>query len=174
MHPAEVEACLESMVCLCDSREQDTPRLRQRLKDINLPIERTALKAGDYGAMVLLPSGEWYELPIVIERKMDIDELCMCFCQQRGRFKREFERARIAQKRLYLLIEGATWEKIYNGQYRSNMRSRSLIASILSWVARYDCEIIFCSSRITGGLIRDILWYEAKEILTKMEGDESG
>ena len=162
-------------MCLVDTREQDTPRLRARLKDIGLPIERVALNAGDYGAMVLLPAtGEWYELPIAVERKMDLDELCMCFCQQRGRFKREFERAKKAQKRLYLLIEGATWEKVYAGQYRSRMRSKSLVASILSWAARYDCEIIFCTSRITGGLIRDILWYEAREILSQMGDGESG
>lgn len=174
MHPAEVENALESMVCLVDTREQDTPRLRERLKDIGMPIDRVALKAGDYGAMVLLPTGEWYELPVAIERKMDLDELCMCYCQQRGRFTREFERAKEANKRLYLLVEGATWEKVYSGQYRSKMAARSLVASVMSWLARYDCKVIFCLSKTTGWIIRDILWYEGREILSKMGDDESG
>ena len=173
MHPAEVERALESMVCLVDSREQDTPRLRARLKQMGLPTERIALKAGDYSAKIQLASGEWYQLPIAIERKMDINELAMCYCQERGRFEREFQRARDANMRLYLLIEDISWQKIYAGKYRSGMRPKSLVASILSWLARYNCELIFCDSSVTGWLIKDILWYEAREILLNL-GEEDG
>lgn len=161
-------------MCLVDTREQDTPRLRERLKDIGMPIDRVALDVGDYGAKLLLPTEQWYELPVYIERKMDIDELCMCYCQQRGRFIKEFERAKEANKRLYLLIEDATWEKIYLGKYRSLMYPKALVAGILSWLARYDCKVIFCLSKTTGWIIRDILWYEGREILSKMGDDESG
>ena len=173
MHPAEVERALESMVCLCDSREQDTPRLRARLKQIGLPIERIALKAGDYSAKVQLPDETWFQIPITIERKMDINELAMCYCRERGRFEREFKRAKDADMRLYLLVEDISWQGIYAGKYKSQMRPKSLVASILSWLARYNCELILCSSMITGWLIRDILWYEAREILLNL-GEEDG
>ena len=168
MHPADVERSLESMVCLVDSREQDTPRFRARIKQIRLPIERIAINAGDYGCKVLLPNGEWYQVPVVIERKMNIDELCMCYCQDRDRFEREFERAKNNNIRVYLLIEDARWENIYADKYRSRMRSKSLVASILSWLARYDCELIMCAPTVTGWLIHDILWYEAREHLLKV------
>lgn len=175
MHPAEVEACLESMVLLLDSRERPTAKLRERLRQTGLPYERVALNVGDYGAKVKLPNGDWFQLPVEIERKMDITELCMCFCQERGRFTREFERARDSRNRLYLLVEGANWENVYAGKYRSRMRSKSLVASILSWVSRYDCQLMFCRDSTTGKLIRDILYYEAREILLSMEeGDSSG
>ena len=47
MHPVEVKTALERMVCLVDTREQDTPRLRARLRDIGCPWERQKLDFGD-------------------------------------------------------------------------------------------------------------------------------
>ena len=43
----EIERMMESMVVLVDTREQDTPALRRRLKAIQYPYERCKL---DYGA----------------------------------------------------------------------------------------------------------------------------
>ena len=172
MHPVEVEECLRSMVCICDSREQPTPKLKARLKQIGLPVEREALNVGDYSAKVMLPDGTWYKLPIGIERKMNITELCTCFCQERGRFRREFERASESHTKMYLLIEDSTWENIYTGRYRSRMAVKSLVASILAWLARYNCQIIMCKAETSGKLIRDILYYEGREILMGMVDDE--
>lgn len=168
MHPSEIDDVMKTMVCICDSREQNTQRLRNRLKQIELPIERAALNVGDYSAKLFLPDGNPVMVPASVERKMDISELCMCFCQDRGRFEREFKRAQDAQIRLYLLVEGATWENVYAGKYRSQMHSKSLVASILSFLARYDCRLIFCKAESTGRIIRDILHYEARELLERM------
>ena len=44
----EIERMLESMVVLVDTREQDTPALRRRLKAIQYPYERCKLDYGDY------------------------------------------------------------------------------------------------------------------------------
>ena len=160
-------------MCLVDSREQDTPRLRARLKTIGRPCERIALKVGDYSAKVQLPDGEWQQIPAAIERKMSIDELCMCFTRERPRFQREFQRAKRAGIKMYLLIENAAWEDIYGGIYRSRMRSKSLVASILAWQARYSCPVILCEDFITGEIIRDILFYEARETLLSI-GENGG
>ena len=62
-----------------------------------------------------------------IERKMNLDEICQCYCKQRGRFTREFERAQSAGAKMYLLIENADWEKAYSGDYRSQMAPSALI-----------------------------------------------
>lgn len=40
MHPVEQKSVLDSMVILVDTREQDTPRLRLRLKKMECPYER--------------------------------------------------------------------------------------------------------------------------------------
>lgn len=169
MHPVEVKSALESMVCLVDTREQDTPRLRARLREMGCPWERKKLEFGDYSvkcdSMDLSTS-------IAIERKMNLDELCNCYCRERKRFEREFERARQAGAKVYLLVEDGSWEDAYSGKYRSRMSPESLVASIQAWLARYNCQVIFCQPKTTGRLIHDILYRELKE---RLEGlpDES-
>jgi ERCC4-type nuclease len=168
MHPVDVDASLKSMVCLVDTREQDTPAFRERISHFD-QWERHKLDAGDYSAKFLLPDSSWYFLPIAIERKYAIDELCMCYCQQRGRFEREFERALEAHSKLYLLVEGGSWENVYNGKYRSQMNPKSLVGSILAWLARYNCQLMFCKKETSGQLIKDILYREGKEALLKLD-----
>lgn len=165
MHPTEIQAQLDGLICLVDTREQDTVRARKRLQTIELPIERVALKFGDYsarcGALDLQNS-------VVIERKMNLDEICHCYCQDRPRFEREFQRARDADAKVYLLIENGSWEKAYSGVYRSNMRPESLVASMTAWLARYRCQLIFCKEETSGRLIHDILYREMKEALERL------
>lgn len=168
MHPVEVKSALESMVCLVDTREQDTPRLRARLKEIGCPWERKKLNFGDYS--VKCDAIDLSET-IAVERKMDLDELCNCYCKERKRFEREFERAKQAGAKVYLLIEDGSWEDAYSGKYRSQMSPESLVASIQAWLARYNCQVIFCRQHTTGKLIHDILYRELKEALEKHEPD---
>jgi len=169
MHPAEVEQALTSMVCLVDTREQDTPLLRARLNRIGVPCIRQKLLSGDYSAKFQLPDNSWYQVKVAIERKMNITELCGCYCQQRERYEKEFIRAAEANIKLYMLIEDATWENIYAGRYMSRMRSSALVASIMTWLARFNCCLIFCKAETSGKLIHDILYYEAREQLLRME-----
>ena len=168
MHPVDVDASLKSMVCLVDTREQDTPAFRERISNFD-QWERHKLDAGDYSAKFLLPDSSWFFLPVAIERKYAIDELCMCYCQQRGRFEREFERALEAHSKLYLLVEGGSWENVYSGKYRSQMNPKSLVGSILAWLARYNCQLMFCKKETSGQLIKDILYREGKEALLKID-----
>ena len=127
------------MVCLIDSREQDTIRARKRIQSIGLPVQRKALPFGDYSAYCTLPNGEVYSLEnlVSIERKMDLTELCGCYCQSRKRFEREFIRAKDANAKVYLLIENASWEKAYSGLYRSKMRPESLVAIVTGKLIPY-------------------------------------
>ena len=171
MTPFELTKSLESIVCTVDTREQDTPSLRRRLKDIGFPYERKKLNFGDYSCIVTLPNGEICDLSGVftIERKMDIDELASCFTSQRKRFTAEFERAKEAGAKIYLLLENGTMEKILNGQYRSKVHPNSLMASIFAFLVRYNCQILFCKAETSGRVIKEILYREAKEYLQDME-----
>ena len=87
---------LDSMVILVDTREQDTPRLRLRLRRMGCPWERQKLDFGDYSAKFRLPTGDFWTLAcrVAVERKMSLDELCQCYTKGRDRFQREFERAK--------------------------------------------------------------------------------
>ena len=88
--------------------------------------------------------------------------------RSRHRFKREFERARAKDAKVYLLIEQASWEKAYHGYYRSQMKPQTLVASMTTWMARYDTPIVMCNAETSGQLIYDILYREMKEALINL------
>lgn len=112
IEPVFVKSALETFTILIDTREHETSALTQRIQQIGCPVERQKLNFGDYSAKVILPTGVPYSLEniVVIERKMSSDEIANCFTSQRDRFTREFERAKAAGARTYLLVERTTWE----------------------------------------------------------------
>lgn len=170
MHPAEVENALKTLRVIVDTRERPTAISEKRYEQFGVPYERRKLDFGDYSAVLTLENGEEFSLcdKISVERKLGFQELCVCFTHDRERFKREFERAKEAGAKIYILLENSTWEAAYAGRYRSQMKSQALIASMLAWLARYRCQIIMCKSETSGKLIGDILYREAKEALTGM------
>lgn len=168
MHPVEVEAALKTMQIIVDSREQPTVQAQKRYKLFGCPYRREKLNVGDYSAECVLSDGSTFTLTdkATVERKMDLSELAMCYTHDRGRFEREFERGKAAGMKTYLLVENATWENAYNGKYHSQMTPQALTASMLAWLARYDCQLLMCKSEISGKLIHDVLYRELKERLT--------
>ena len=173
MTPFELQKTLDSMVLLVDSREKPTSEAKKRWESFGVPYRIQALKSGDYTAEFLLPNGEIFSLENIclIERKMSIGEICGNFCQNRARFIREFERIKEAGAKAYVVIEGASWEAIYNHRYHSKMSPQALVASLTAWMARYNAHIIFCRADTFPNLCREILYREAKEILTNMVVD---
>lgn len=179
MNGAEIDACLDSMTILIDSREQPTDKSLQRYESFGVPYERCKLNFGDYTYNFRLPSGQMaYNtssdvIPAaVIERKMNLEELSGCFCQSRDRFEREFERAISNGSKVYLLVEDANWEKLLHGRYKTNFNKKAFIGSILSWAIKYDIQIIFCQHEISGQLIKEILYRELKFRLLRGDYDE--
>lgn len=168
LDPIQAEECLKRIVYCVDTREQPTESFKKRLKYLQ-PYERETLNAGDYTAKTLLPDGTWFYVPVAIERKMSLTEVAGNFTRERERFRAEFNRARDHGIRLYLMIEQASWESVYAGAYRSQMKPQSMVASLLTWSARYGCMVTLCEHSGTGGkLIRDILYYEMREHLERM------
>lgn len=167
MTPFEIKNSLESMVLLVDTREQPTEKLKQRIDATGLVHERGKLDFGDYSCKCMMPDGNElnFSSKVAIERKMSLDELCSCFGKERGRFEREFNRAKESGCRMYLLVENATWEKVYSGKYRSLFTPQALIASIDAFRARYGMQLDFCKAETTGRIIRDVLYRELKEYL---------
>ena len=167
MNNFDLEKTLSSMVCLIDTRERDTKEAEKRYQAFGIPYRRQKLFAGDYSAAFMLPTGEEFSMEYLccIERKYDLTEACMCFTSERKRFIREFERAKEKGIKMYLLIENGSFEKAYNGQYRSKMHPNALIANLAAWMARYNAHIIFCKAEISGRIIKEILYREGKELL---------
>ena len=162
---------LSHLTLLVDTREQPTQRAKKRIEATGFPFERTTLSFGDYAAKIAFSDGSELSLDKVfaVERKMNLDEICACFTHERKRFTAEFERAKEAGARLYLLIENADMEKAVNGRYRSKMNPTALVASLFAWMARYDCRLIMCKEETSGRMIREIMLRETKEYLERME-----
>lgn len=167
MNNFDLERSLESMKLLVDTREQPTGRYKKRIEQIGLPHERRKLNYGDYSCECTLPDGSVLDFSnrVVIERKMNLDEICLCYGKERKRFEKEFERAKADGCKVYLLIEDGNWEKSYNGKYRSMLNPTALTASLNAFRARYGMQLDFCKEETTGRLIHDILYRELKEYL---------
>lgn len=170
----ERNACLDSMQILVDTREQPSKRAEKRYRSFQCPYERRKLEYGDYTYNFQLPDQSWYypedeqiQPAVAIERKMNLDELAMCFTKDRKRFEAEFERAKEAGAKIYLLVENASYENLYNGKYRSLFNPAAYTASVWAWAARYDLIPVFCKEETSGKIIKDILYRELKERLEK-------
>ena len=166
-----VDMALSTMTVLCDTREQDTLRARKRFKQMGVPIERVALSFGDYSAKC---DALDLRKSVAIERKMDLSELAHCYCQDRKRFVREFERAKEAGAKLYLLIENGSLDEAYSGHYRARVNPSALTASMFAWLARYSCQILFCNEANSGRVIHDVLYRELKERLEALPDEPTG
>ena len=118
------------------------------IKSCKKSLSDLQLDFGDYSCQCTLPDKSILDFSnkVAIERKMNLDELCLCFGKERGRFEREFERAKGAGCRIYLLVENGTWEHAYNGKFRSKYNPKALIASIDAYRARYGMQLDFCKS----------------------------
>ena len=179
MTPVEIENCIASMIVLVDSREN--PRAEgydKRMEALGVPYERKKLDYGDYTYNFTLPNGKpAYEGDtvsgaVVVERKMSLDELSGNLCQEFDRFNREFRRAMDAGASVYLLVEKATWEKIYNHKYNTQFNEKAYTKRLLRLAAEYDVKPIFCRSETAGKLIHDILERELKVRLERGDYDE--
>lgn len=172
MNRAEIQDSLDTLKILVDTREQPTGLFEKRMEQIDLPWERRKLDFGDYSACVLDADGVEIDFSpsFALERKMHTDELAQCLTRSRDRFAREFGRAKDADAKLYLLVENASWEQVFNGKYRTRVSPKALSASMLAWLARYNCQIIMCKAETTPKLIREICYREAKERLEVMAG----
>ena len=167
----EQEDCLKSMTIIVDTREQRSDRAEKRYKAFSVPYRRQKLDFGDYSACFMLPDGSEKTINAAIERKADLDELSSCFTHGRGRFQREFERAKLAGASMYLLVENASWENLMNGRYGTKFNPKAFMASMTAWIARYDIKPVFCKSESSGKIIKEILYRELKE---RLESGEYG
>lgn len=167
MKSAEIAAALGSMVVLVDTREHNTACAQKRFEQFGTPYESATLPFGDYSAYCTLPNGERFSLvgKCHIERKMSLTELSNNFFQHRERFAREFERARDAGAKMYLLVENGSVDKIYRGDYRTAANPNSFTATMFTWLARYNCHLLFCDAGRSRQVIHDILYRELKERL---------
>lgn len=172
------EDILSSLVVLVDNREQPTERAEARYKKFGRPYRRCTLSYGDYTYNFTLNNNLYFNesqtiKPLcMVERKMNLDELALCFGRERKRFIAEMERAKDNNADIYLLVENATWENLLNHKYRSKYNPAAMKASLMAWMVRYNLKLIFCKAETSGELISEILYRDLKERLERGEFDD--
>ena len=128
---------------LVDSREKSIPPFPD-----GVTWERRMLEEGDYATEPLLALAR-------IERKSSSD-FAGTITRGRERFERELDRLRSFRHRL-ILVEGNMAEQLAFGTV-SQTNPDSILGSIASFYARWDCPVIFAhDQRGCGRLIAGIL-----------------
>ena len=169
------EEILQSFSVLIDKREQDTERARKRYEAFSVPYNRATLDYGDYTYNVVIDGEKLHRSDMrvnglcVVERKQNLDELAACFTRGRERFEREFQRAGDYNAKVYLLVENASLDLLMAGQYRSKFRPKAFLASLMAFEVRYNITTLFCESKNSGALIKEVLYRDIKERLERGE-----
>lgn len=158
----ELTAKLTDLTVVCDTREKENKHVTSYFDRNKIPYISRNLNVGDYSAQI---GDQTMETEIVIERKHNLDEICGNFTANRERFEREFLRAKAVGTKVFLIIEDASWDDVYLGNYRSKLSAKSLVASLLAWQVRFNITVLFCNPANTGRLIYHILYYAAREQL---------
>lgn len=172
----QIKKALDSFEIIIDTREQATDKLANRTKDFGCSYSRATLDYGDYTFNVTYPDGsklydvsERVKPKVVIERKLNLDELAMCLGHGRNRFIKEFERAKENGASVYLLVENGGWDEIISDKYKSWMDTRTFMGNLTMLQARYDIKIVFVNDYNSGIVIKNILYHEAVEMIRREE-----
>lgn len=164
----EIKELLKTLVVLIDTREQKTEHIINYLTDKKVNHEVKKLDHGDYSCYIpknieLGIYRDMYFTDIIsIERKASLEELSGNFTKDRTRIESEFLRAK---GKLILLIENATYENIVLGQYKTEYKPLSFMATLKSFEARYGIETNFVRGAFSGNFIYMTLMYHVREIL---------
>lgn len=157
---------LDDMVIIVDTREKKNQHILDYLTTEGINYVVAKLDTADYS----------FELPhfpqlnvdrqFLIEKKNSLDEIVGNFTKDRERFAREFER--ITTEKIHLVVETATWRKLYKGSYRSKFPPKSFKASLLTYAIRYNIKVWFAELSESPDLIYSLLRYELLEHLKEL------
>jgi len=166
MTDKKIAEILGDMVVVCDNREKRWIHIKDYLDQNKIPYIMDKLVSADY--TVRFPNNPSFNECVLVERKHEWTELCGNFTSKREQFVNEFER--IPDGTItHLVIEDATWFKLFNGSYRSQLPPKSLLASVLTFNIRYNIHVWTVTERESPELIYNLLWYGVRETLKQIQ-----
>ena len=168
MTDKQIADILADMVVIVDNREKKWLHIKEYLDQNNVRYILDKLVSADY--TVRFPNYPTLNECVLVERKHEWTELCGNFTSKREQFVKEFER--IPEGTItHLVVEDATWLKLFKGSYRSQLPPKSLLASLLTFNIRYNIHMWTVSQRETPELIYNLLYYGVRETLKKMQNN---
>ena len=168
----QIEKLLDRMTILIDTNEKDYSHIIDVLEVCKKDFEFTKLNFGDYSFRLnhSLPNLLIdFSHKISIERKANLDELIKNLTTGRKRFENELERSKTSAASLTLMLENATYEDILRGNYQSKFPSKSFFASILTYQARYNLDVMFINSICSANYIYNRFRYYLRDYLKDVD-----
>lgn len=169
---SEIKKLLQIMTILVDTREQVNKHITDYFEQYDIPYKSMKLDTGDYS--VMLPKStemgiqrDLY-IPVAIERKNSIDELIGNFkADKRTSFQNELIRSQDVD--FVLLVEQKDgYEDILLHNYRSQMKSASVIGTLKSFESRYSFNTMFVDKKLSPIWIHHHLHYKARNALKEI------
>lgn len=160
---------LKSMTILIDTRENANSHIVNYFDKKKIKHKSKKLDFGDYSFMlpadpeleILVP--KYFDHDIVVERKGSLTELSGNLTKDRERFEKELIRKKNAK--FLLMVENGSWEMIQHEKYRTDYKATSFLATLNSYISRYNISVDFISKDMAGQFIYGLLWYHLREFL---------
>jgi ERCC4-type nuclease len=169
-----INEILKDITIIVDTRENENLHITDYFKARGLNYIERKLEYGDYSFLSPSIPELGFDEPfsmeqrISIERKHCLDELSGNLAQSRDRFERELERAQADRAKLILMVEGGSWDKIIEHKYRTDLNERSYLASLFTFIHRYNIDIQFILAKYAGMFIHSQFYYFLREELKNM------
>lgn len=165
----EIDLIIKSMVILVDTREQKNQHILSTFEKNKIAYKEKALDRCDYSFYI--PANEdlsisrdlYFDKEIAIERKASLDEIANNWTKERDRFEKEMA---LAPKIKLLLIENCNYSDIIEGNYRSQYNKKAFLATLHTFMHRYNLPIMFMPQNQHSALfIKKYFEYYLKEYL---------
>lgn len=160
---------MKSIVILVDTREQKNEWIINYFDEKKIPYKIKKLDHGDYSYFI--PKNDELNIPrelymdqiVAVERKANLEELSGNMTTDRERLEKEFS---LYKGKMHLLIENASYDDIYNNNYKTQYNKKSYMGSLHSFALRYDLSIMFMPKKECSGVfIFCTFYYHMKSLL---------
>lgn len=161
----------ESAYIVIDTREKDN-YIRDTFDKFGIKYKVKKLDYGDYSIEINkneeLGVTEDIKFSIAIERKGSLEEISGNLTNGQKRFYNEMQRCIDDDGFMLIMIEGATYEDITNGNYKTNLTTKQFLGLLHGVTAKYKVPFIFVPKDNAPLFVYNILKYHARECLKKI------
>lgn len=166
----EIKAILDSIIIIIDSGEQENKHIIDYFEKKKIAYKIKKINTADYSFAIPAIEGinerfKIFDNLAVIERKRDVSEIAGNLKEDRKRLENEFIRGRLKRTFQILIEESNGYENILNGNYRSEYKPASFLATIQSFASRYNFNFIFLDKKLTGNYIYHYFYYYLRNYL---------
>jgi len=166
----DIKKIIDSICIIIDTKEKDK-YIVETFDKYNISYIRESLKSGDYSFKIPKIDGLIDEVDfreeIAIERKNSLSEISQNLTKHKERFKREFERT---EAEIIVMIEDSYKNCAY-GNYKSNIKAKSLLGLLHSWEFKYDTSIVYIDKEVAPLYIYNTFKYYLRAKLKVLKTD---